>query len=249
MTDPKPEPYPIASESSAPPPPPDDRAKSADLKAKLNLSGLLEGFEEDADFDKDPELEAKITGKPIGAVSLPSGPPRPEFVVPGFGQPSHWAIVGCVLVVGALVATAVNAPNHTFLRILLTLYTAIVNTGTGMVALYLSARLLEHRFGSIEVAASRMLVCVGLFTLLFHLRISVFGPDWPSLNNSLVVLIAMSAYVLSVAACFKLWDRQKLGFVVGFHAILWMIVQVGMQLASFVDAAPVQTVAPVTPPA
>src|SRR5690242_7602665 len=33
--------------------------KSADLKAKLNLSGLLENFEEDADFDKDPELEAK----------------------------------------------------------------------------------------------------------------------------------------------------------------------------------------------
>src|SRR5262245_40983432 len=105
MSDPK-EPYPIAPPSPEMPAPPpssatrasaEPRAKSADLKAKLNLSGLLENFEEDADFDKDPELDAKILGKPRSApgaaAPTPEAPPKPEFVQPGFGQAKHWASI------------------------------------------------------------------------------------------------------------------------------------------------------------
>ena len=248
MSDPQ-EPYSIVppTPESPPSPPPssatpasaEPRAKSADLKAKLNVAGLLEGFEEDADFDKDPELEAKITGKPRPSPGAAApGPPPPEFVQPGFGQPKHWAIVGAVLTVGAVAFAGVNAPNHTFPRILLTLYSTFINTGTGLVALYGAARLLESRFGNLELAAARMFTAVSVFMLLMNLKLTPFGANLNGLNRALTMLVAMAGYVLAVATTFRLWDRQKLGFVVGFHALLWMLVQVGIELASVVGAAP-----------
>lgn len=244
MSDPK-EPYSIAPEPPEPPPSSatpagaESRAKAADLKAKLNVSGLLEGFDEDADFDKDPELEAKITGKPrpTGAAPTPEAPPRPEFIQPGFGQAKHWAAVGTVVLLGAVIAAGVYAPNHTVPRILLTLYSTFINTGTGIVALYGAARLLESRFGNLELAAARMFACVAVFMLLMNLRLAPFGENLAGLNRALNVIVAMAGYVLTVASTFKLWDKQKLGFVVGLHALLWMIVQVGMELAGVVGAA------------
>jgi hypothetical protein len=245
MSDPK-EPYPIApdgAETSPNPAPPPDKAKAADLKAKLNLSGLLEDFEEDADFDKDPELQARILGKTPGTITAPvaAAPPLQDFVGPGAGQPRHWAIIGCVLLVGALIAAGVTATDHHVARILLTLYGAFVNTGAGLVALYVSARLLERRFGAIESAAARMFAVVCVFTLLRNLNLKFFGPNLPALNTAATILIAMAGYVLALAAIFKLWDKQKLGFVAGFHVLFWVTIEIGMTLAAVVDSAPAKT--------
>lgn len=248
MSDPN-EPYPIVpptapspspEASSATPADAEPRAKSADLKAKLNLSGLLESFEEDADFDKDPELEAKITGRPRSSLAsppAPDAPVRPEFITPGLGQPKHWAMVGLVVTIVAVVAAGVNAPNHTVPRILLALYSTFVHTGTGLVALYASARLLEHRFGNLELGAARMFTSVAAFMLLMNLKLSPFSENYDALNRGLTVLVAMAGYAITVASTFRFWDKQKLGFVVGIHALLWMLVQVGMELAAVVGAA------------
>ncbi len=244
MSDPK-EPYPIAPDtpgtpSSATPAGAEPRAKAADLKAKLNVSGLLDDFEEDADFDKDPELEAKVTGKPrssLVAPEAPAAPPAPEFIKDGRLQPKHWGAIGGVLVLGAVTAAGIYAPNHAVARILLTLYDAFIQTGTGIVALYAAARLLEMRFGNLEQGATRMFTAVGLFMLLWNLDLKPFGADYSGLNRAVMVVIAVAAYGLTVAASFRLWDKQKFGFVVGFHAVLWMVVEVGMQLAATVASA------------
>ena len=249
MSDPN-DPYPIAptpdepaggAPSTPPTPPPssatpadaEPRAKSADLKAKLNLSGLLENFEEDADFDKDPELEAKILGRPrpsaSGSPGTESTGPRPEFVQPGFGQAKHLGIVGAVLMVVAVIFAAVHAGGQPFVRILLTLYETFLHTGTGLVALYLSSRLLETRFGSIELAAGRMYTCVAAFMLVMNLQLAPFHVGW--LDWTVTMVAAVAVYAVSLASLFKFWDKQKLGFVGGFHAMLWMVVQVGMELA------------------
>ena len=56
-------------------------------KGRLDEPGLLEDFDEDADFDKDPELERAVTG------GLPPAPParliddRPIFVKAGWDDP------------------------------------------------------------------------------------------------------------------------------------------------------------------
>lgn len=237
------EPYqvvPPASETPTPPPSSatpaasEPRAKSADLKAKLNLAGLLENFEEDADFDKDPELEAKITGKPRQSMDIPPPVPavlRPEMIQPGKIQPKHWGIAGLVLLIGAAIAAGVYAPNHAVARVLLAMYSTFLHTGTGLVALYMAARLLEYRFGNLELGATRMFTAVGVFTLLMSLHLTPFG-EYNALNRALTVIVAMAGYTLTVASTFKLWDKQKLGFVVGFHALLWMVVEVGMTLAT-----------------
>jgi hypothetical protein len=206
-------------------------------KARIEAAPLLEGFEEDADFDRDPELEAKITGRPRPLVGAPEPalPQWPEFVKPGFGQAKHWAIVGAVLLVGAMVATGINAPNNPVYRILLTAYNALIHSGTGVVAVYIASRLLENRFGSVELAAGRMFAAVAALALIINLRVPFFTGSFAPLNGVILLLLAVGAYLTIVAATFKLWDRSRLLFVVGFHAVFWLVVQLGMALQGMVS--------------
>lgn len=214
-------------------------------KAKIEAPGLLEGFDEDADFDRDPELEAKITGKPRAqpGQAEQAGPVLPEFVKPGFGQAKHWAFVGCGLLILAMIFTGVNAPiggMNTVYRVLLTAYNIIIHAGTGVVAVYVASRLLEHRFGSVELAAARMFAAVAGLILVANLHIPIFGSGWARLNEVILFLLAIGVYLVGVAALFNLWDRSRLFFVVGFHALFWLVVQLGMALQSVIASVPVK---------
>jgi hypothetical protein len=124
-------------------------------------------------------------------------------------------------------------------RILLALYSALIHTGTGVVALYASARLLEMRFGNLEQGVSRMFVAVSAFVLLSNLHLPIFSADYEGMNRGAAWLLAIAGYTLTLAAAFKLWDRQKLGFVLGFHAFLWTLVVLGMEISGAIGSAPV----------
>jgi len=228
------EPYPIDSPSdkpSPPTPPPQER------KAKLEATPLLEEFSEDADFDRDPELERAILGKPASTQAVEEHRPElPEFVKPGFGEPRHLAVVGVVLLVSAMIAAGVNAPNRAIFRVLLTLYNTLVHAGTGVVAVYIAARLLERSFTRVELVGARMFVAVSALSLVMSLSLTLTGYGW--LDQVIRAGLAVGTYVLLVATTFKLWSRGPLIHVVGFHALLWLIVQVGMALAATVGAAP-----------
>jgi hypothetical protein len=255
MTDPK-DPYPIEPQADQPsggPPPSPPPASPAgepaipvaqERKAKLEAEPLLADFSEDADFDRDPELERAILGGAAGRAAdklgTEPGPERPEFVKEGFGEPQYWAIAGGVLLLAAMIATGVNAPNRALFRIVLTLYNALVHTGTGMVALYLAARLTEHRFGRVELAAARMFTAVSALMLVMTLQLHLTGYTW--IDMTVRLIIAVGAYAGIVAVLFKLWDRTTLVYVIGLHALLWLIVEVGMALAAIVSAAPTTAV-------
>jgi hypothetical protein len=223
-------------------------ARAADAaKAKLDKPGLLEGFEEDADFDKDPELERVITGGAKLPVTTESrADTRPDFGQALFGGPVHWAVAGGLMLVGALIATGVNAPNKTFLRIALTLYTAALHTGTGVVAVYLAATLNESRVRSAELAAARMFAAVSAFLLVFRLNINLFGPSYKTWRLE-ELLLATLAYLVVVVASFRLVRRNPLIFLIGSHFLLWLVVQVGMELAAAVAAAPAPAPVPAVP--
>ena len=230
-----------AADAGSPAGAPSPASEGEPKPKKIDAPGLLEGFEEDADFDRDPEIERKITGGVSGAYAAPAAPPLPEFVKPGMGTAKQWAIVGCVLLLGAMIATGINSPRglgagHVVFRILLTIYNTLINTGTGVLAVYVSARLLENRLGSPELAGSRMFAAVSAFLFVMSLNINPWGPSWQDKKVEELIL-ALAVYVLVVAVTFKLWDRTRLGFVVGFHAVFWLIVQVGMGLQSVVSAA------------
>jgi hypothetical protein len=239
MPDPS-EPYPVEPQPEKPATPPASAPKPIEeYKAKLDVPPLLDEFSDDADFDKDPELERAILGKSGSsspAAAAEQLPELPEFVMPGIGEPRHLAIGGVGLLVAAMIATGINAPNSVPYRVLLTLYNTLVHTGTGVVAVYIAARLMERSFTRVELVAARMFVAVAALTLIMSLAVPLTAYGW--INQVVRAALAVGAYVLLVAGSFKLWQRTPLMYVIGFHALLWLIVQLGMALAAMVGAAP-----------
>jgi hypothetical protein len=223
-----PEPYPIDPQGDQPPAPPEP-------KPKIERAPLTEGFEEDADFTHDPELDRVIAGRSAQgapAAVMPAEPPRGEFVRPRSDwEPKLWAAVGGALTIGALIATAVNAPTGiaTWKRvalIALTLYDILLHTGTGVAAVLIAALLLGQRLGRVEVAAARMFAAVAAFMFVFCLKFTITSTKFEE------TVFAALAYLLVVAVGFRLWRRDPLMYVVGAHFALWLVVQVGMLLAA-----------------
>lgn len=200
---------------------------------KLAAEGVLSGFDEDADFDRDPEVDRALgkDKKPKASASVAPDPALEPFVTPWLGNAQVWGVVGGFLLVGAVVAAAMNLPNK-FPAALLVLYNGMIHTGTGLVAVYLTARLAGMRIGAIDLAAARMLIAVSSFLLLFNLNIHIAGSvtnKWEEL------LIATAAYIGSVAGLFRLWGRN-LGILIITHFVLWLVFELGVRLDAWANA-------------
>lgn len=228
-----------AGDAGAPQTPPPGAAGAPDPgKARIEAPALLEGFEEDADFTADPELDratgkippAKLAGEPVTPAVE-----RPDLVAKGWGQPMYWAVGGAAIMIGAMIATGVNAPNRVVPRVLLAMYNILLHTGTGVVAVYLAAMLTETRVRFVESVAARMLVAVATLSLLFHLHLQIFPDKYETPAEEMILGVA--AYVLLVAASFSLWKRIPLAYVIGCHFALWLVVQLGLMLATLVAAS------------
>jgi hypothetical protein len=227
------EPYPLEPEKDREP----GEARSPDpaRKGKLEGPGFLSEFPEEADFDRDPELERAVAGpvRPAPRAEAREESVGEVFVRGGVAEARIWAIAGAVLLAGAMIATLVNADDRHVPRILLTLYNTLLHTGTGVVALFAAALFTERRLGSFELAAARMFTAVAAFSLIFSLHTNFIGEGWEHWKGEELVL-ATTAYILLVAAAFRLWNWQVLLYVVGSHFFLWLIVHVGMLLAAYV---------------
>lgn len=196
------------------------------------LGGMLEDFDEDADFEHDPEVEAATGRKPPSAAGVPVAPERPAFVRPGSGSPSVWVGVSCVLLLGAVIGAAVNEPHHPVVAGMLAVYDAGLHTCTGVAALGAVAMLLRRPLGPIELAAARMLAAVCGFLVIFNLKIDLIGTSkWEEL------LLGAAVYVGAVALLFRIWKRPLM-YVICAHFLLWMVVQIGMQLSGWLATAP-----------
>jgi hypothetical protein len=230
MPDQRDEPYPLE---------PNDTSENQPVERKpgIDAPGLLSEFPEDADFDRDPEMDRVVAG-PTSHPSSPGAPaqtPPEDFVRPGFGDARVWGITGAVLLVGAMIATGVNVETRVLANIFLTMYNTLLHTGTGVVALFAAAILTEHRLGAFELAAARMFTAVAAFALVFSLNINIVGEGWEQWKGEEVIMAAL-AYVLLVAALFGLWGWRSLLYVVGSHFFLWLIMYVGMLLSAHVRA-------------
>src|SRR6185295_7956552 len=113
---------PSAAPAPVPPTPP----------GKLSDKGLIDDMPEDADFDHDPEVEAALKGaKPKASkddtVDEEAKPATP-FVKAGLGDSKTIALVGAGITIAAVIAAAVNAPEHWFFAGVLALYFVIIHT-------------------------------------------------------------------------------------------------------------------------
>lgn len=143
-----------------------------------------------------------------------------------------WGMVGAGCLVGSLVASALLAEGTAPRRVasvLLTLYNVALHTGTGTGAVYVAARVLRRTPGNMEKVVARMFAAVAALTLMMNLRITLI------FNPALMVeemVLGVGAYLLIVAASFRLWQRESLLVIAGLHGLLWVIVQLGMLLAA-----------------
>lgn len=254
------QPYELAPDQ---PPSRQPRIASGASKGGIDRPGLLTDFDEDADFDRDPEVErARKTGGradvPVGrpissgggvgddrADAAKAGTPDPsEFgqgiVTPGRGALKTILIIGGTLAFAASLAGAINAApgRNRFLVALSLLFDIALHTITGVGAVGLAAAMLGKLLRHTELAGARMLVATALFALGFQL-------DFQSPAHSLGIMIASALYFLAVWFLFKIKAKDAV-VVAAFHFALWILFflhfQVSMWALPGTNAA--QAVAP-----
>lgn len=213
-------------------------------KAKLEGKPLTDDFDEDADFDHDPEVAAALGPKKKRKAKREDETPEGEkpLVRAGMGPWRFWAGAGGVALLAGLVLAALDVSGGSvamrdkwFWHSLLVVYNGLLHTGTGVAAIFVTAQILERKFGSVELATGRMLAAMGAFLLVFHLPITLLPvgklEEWA---------LAALAYVLVLAVTFR-FGRVALAIVVGAHFGLWLIVQLGMTLSQWTVTAPAGT--------
>ncbi|MEZ6233981.1 MAG: hypothetical protein R3B68_07305 [Phycisphaerales bacterium] len=212
--------------------------------ARIEAGGLLDDFDEDADFS-DPG-EGGVAAKPGAGARGPGvygqaddpeltgkWPPlvTDASVVPVLGSPKVLGIAGGVLLVTAVVITAVtNTSARALIPPLITLYEGILHTGTGVVAAIVAARFAERRVNRLDLVAARMLVLVSLFLSIQNLNI----PIPLKIEEH---LLAAGAYYAGVLVLFRL-PKWETGLIAGTHFILWVLMMIGSLMYEVNRAAP-----------
>jgi hypothetical protein len=233
------------------PPEPTPPTLQTPPKGTIEKPGLLADFDEDADFDLDPEVQEAKTGlahkpsaKPI--VGKPLGKPTDtsdvtdevqdnRMVVPGRGDLKTIAIIGAAVTFAAAIAAAINAApeRNRFLVALLMAFDVALHTVTGVGAIGLAAAMIGKVLRQFELAAARMLVATAFFALGFQL-------DFQSPAHTFGLALAAGSYFLSVWFLFKL-KAQDTVVVGGFHFALWILFYLHHQLSTW--AAPAASAA------
>lgn len=177
-------------------------------KPKIDAPGLIDDFDEDADFESDPEVERVVRGIPVEKTG-PSGVEKVKSVFKPTGEPlcasAAWkvpGITGAVVTLVAAVLAGVYADHSIWAYVLITIYWAALHTATGLGALVLSAFLLGRRVGSFEGAAARILLAVSLFLAVYSLKIPLTGGKLEE------VVLAAAAYFGGLAVAFRLAPRD-----------------------------------------
>lgn len=222
------EPLPYGVEPPPRPETPGDPPQGAGGESE---EGLLSGFDEDDDFEHDPEVQATLEGK--GRADRRAAPVKPDpageelpsiaewFVLPGLGG---WRSVTVVGVLFALLASVLSSYGHEsrpLTQAIYTLYEVALHTGTGVLAVVLAARFSERRVNQPELAAARMLVAVSVLCVFFYAQ----TPLYPVVQYPL----AVGAYMICIWQLFRL-PRYELMLLAGLHFVLWLIVRIGGEL-------------------
>jgi hypothetical protein len=242
MGDPKdPTPYPV--EPAPEGEPAADRPSRADEGAReprIDEPGLLDEFDEEADFTSDPELEAAIAAgaRPPAAKELPTGEPLP----PGPPMVKGGGVADRVLVIAAGVALLVAITEALIWQELgrwpqvgLTIYGALLNTALGLAAIYLAARLLDRRLRDFERAGARVAFAACLSQVAAQLQIHMVGTRENQIEE---LILATAVYALALWGLFR-WDARTLGAVLGLHFLGWLVIKTGAALQSCAATAAV----------
>ncbi len=216
----QPDPYELAPE----PPQASKPARGPD--PRLGRPGLTDDFDEDADFERDPEVERAL-GK-SAPESVVTSPPKPEmepFIDASGPAPKVMAIVGGVIVLGAVVVAMAMAEKRWYAAGIGVAYLCLLHTATGVLAIAAAAHLHGKTLGRIDQAAARMLIAVGLFAGVVSIRVV----SWGAWDRVVMVPAAAGAYFLALVILLRGRVREC-GAVGAVHATLgaatWFLVAI-----------------------
>lgn len=219
-----PQPKPTFDLAPEPPPPPPGSTPVTPVtpatpptpKPAITAPGLTEGFDEDADFESDPEVERALGKRPETPRGAESAPPEEAFIQPGLGEPQVIALIGAGVLLSAVIAAAIRAPSLWWVHGMLAAYAGLLHAGTGVGALAIGARLAEKPLGRWDLGAARMLMAVALFQLVFHIPIPAqiwLGP-----------VAAAGVYAAATMTLFRL-PVQQWFTVAASHLGIWMLIE------------------------
>lgn len=204
-----PDPYELDPTPAAPPAPDPP-------KPSLGKEGLLEDFDEDADFDRDPEVEQALKGRPREkAQPEEEQPARPIFVTEGRGEPEVIGGVGGLVAILALIVAAATAPADRLAAGFDNLFFTLVHTVMGISAVAAGAHLQGCALGRWSLTFARVLLAVAVFQVVNGVHIGAF----PVASRFLLVPLAAGAYLITMYALFR-WPRQRLFVVAAVHLLL-----------------------------
>ncbi|MDX2149049.1 MAG: hypothetical protein SFZ23_16170 [Planctomycetota bacterium] len=233
-------------------PPRGTDARHREPPAPANKPSLLEGFDPDADFERDPELAraAKVGGAPPerrgGDRRFRDASERPrreaapadrdersesggEGIIarPGVPNAQISAAIGLGVMLSAMIVAGVNARASIAAHVIVAGYQVLLHAATGVVAIYLVAKFHRLKLGAVELAAARMLLAVALFQLCFQLNFRLFSGKFEE------VLAAAGAYFLATLLLFRQGSERTL-HVGATHFVLWLLVWLGSMLQVWV---------------
>lgn len=184
---------------------------------------VLAGFDEDADFDHDPEV-AKALGRQETRDDDDSDEPATPTVplVNGEGASAKTlAMIGGGIVACAFLAALLTADKNGLARGIGAAYLVVFHTLTGVGAIALAAHLLGRAIGPIDHAAARMFVAVGTFVLIVTIRLPFLGV----FDRLVLVPAAAGAYFLCLLLVLR-FPRHEAGVVAVMHAVMAILMWV-----------------------
>lgn len=221
-------PYDLAPEPPPTPPPPQASTPHqlpVPKPGKLAEAGLTDDFDEDADFDTDPEVERALKGEPIEAEPAADhhvDPARHKHrLVKPAGDPKLYASIGGALALAAAFVSGWHNDKHWFYSGLLALYMTIVNTATGVAAIATVAYFEQARLGKVRHAAPRMLVAVAGASLVLSIGVGGY--------NVITAPLGILTYAGLLAILFR-WPPPTLIRVGATHALLIAAQSIAMWL-------------------
>jgi hypothetical protein len=244
----KPEPdgtYKLEPESRPKPPPAEPSPEPLP-----SLTDGIEGIDDLADKPtKKPAEPAPRAKSKVRIVEEPAEAeedPEKPFVPEGLGGPTVVGAVGGVLLLAAIIVSAMTTKGGVFASSVQTAYQGLIHTVTGVAAVAIVARLANRKFGALESAAARMLVCVAVFLIAERID-ALFGEGVHRfIGRTLAILLACGAYFGAVSAMF-LRNVRESAVIAGLHAAMWLVVWVGSSIDQWAAPAAAATQGGTTP--
>jgi len=223
-----------------PQPEPPAQAEPAKPAARVGDKGLIEDFDEDADFTRDPEVEKALKGRKVESAPAPETiEPAGETVVfakPGLGEPRTIALIAVGVILAAIVVASVNASARWWAAGLSTAYLTVLFTATGVVAVLVASHLSGMVAGKLDLVAARVFLAVAAFMLVFSLNLPVLG----FFNRFAVTLLAVALYWLVLTIMFR-QSLQRIFIAMAAHfslsIALWAILELHRHLYGAAAAA------------